>query len=188
MTHAGATEPARRGGFIFAVAAFFALGATSTVAQMIAWGVAGLPVAIEWSTGGLVALAASVAMWVWCRSWEAWWKWIWLPIAVIVVTTMFLADTAAKNYRQEQQAAACADWESELDDLIAQHDSLVAETEDHVANYAAGLSTDWEKFGMSAAKSAAIDERRAQEYYQEHGGPELEAQFDETQSQYDAAC
>jgi hypothetical protein len=188
MNSVDTVEPIKRGGFVFAVAAFFGLGATSTIAQMIAWSVAGLPVLIEWSTGGLVAFVASITMWIWCRSWGAWWRWIWLPAAIIIAMTIFLANTAAENFRHAQQVEACGDRKSEMDDLIAQRDALVAAMQDRVANWAQGLSTDWEKFGMSAENAAAIDAQRAQEYYDRNGGPELEARFNEVQSQYNAAC
>lgn len=55
-----------------------------------------LGLALNWdgtrSTGGVVALVASIVMGLACRSWEAWRKWIWLPVAITVLIAFVMVN------------------------------------------------------------------------------------------------
>lgn len=86
-----------RGGFRFAAATLLVLGLVATFAPFLAASFFG--VAIVWdgqrSSGGVVALVASIAMWIWCRSWEAWRRWIWLPIVATVIAAFALVGSNA---------------------------------------------------------------------------------------------
>lgn len=88
-----------RGGFTFAAATLLVLGLIATIAPLLAAIYFG--VAIVWdgqrSSGGVVALVASIAMWIWCRSWEAWRRWIWLPIIATVIIAFVLVGSSAAD-------------------------------------------------------------------------------------------
>lgn len=75
------------GGWKFAGATLLVLGATATFAPMLAAAMLGF--SLNWdgtrSTGGVLALVASIVMGLTCRDWETWRKWIWLPVAITIV-------------------------------------------------------------------------------------------------------
>lgn len=75
----------KQGGFKFAAATLLVIGMASTVSQIMAVASLGEAVSWEFSNGGLVALVGAIYMWVKCRSWEFWKKWIWVWIGITVV-------------------------------------------------------------------------------------------------------
>ena len=90
----------------FRAATFFLVGAVSTVGQMIAVASLGLPVSLEWSTGGVVALVAGIWMWAACRSWAAWRKWVWLPVGITVVLAFVVVNLQVAAARTEAERVA----------------------------------------------------------------------------------
>jgi len=178
------------------------LSVTATFAPYLAASTLG--VALEWSgqlsSGGIVALVAMTAMWVWCRSWGSWWKWIWLPIAVTVVLAFVLVNSSVASARAEAQAReaartaqTCAEWKSQLAAVSAQHEQLVADISDKMAwgrwtpptappRPLTG-ATNWEKFN-----GVGYDDVDRYNYYVEHGGPSLREQAEQLQADYSAQC
>lgn len=167
--------------------------AASTLGVEVGWGG-------RLSTGGIVALVASIAMWVWCRSWKAWWTWIWLPVAITVLVAFVVVNLAVSGARAEAEAdeaakvaQTCADWKSELAAVNQQHDELVAEINAKMAwtkwvpptsppRPVTGV-TNWEKFN-----GIGYDDVDRYTYYVEHGGPSLKQQAEQLQSDYNAHC
>lgn len=87
-------------GMRFGAATLFLLGLVSSAAQFIAassFGIAEYFNRSDSSTGGAVAVIAGIAMWVRCRSWASWRKWIWAPIAILVVLAFIVMGTAAQT-------------------------------------------------------------------------------------------
>lgn len=100
-------------GFRFAAATLFVVGATATFAPFLAAAMFGLSVTWDGqrSTGGIVAVVASIAMWIWCRSWEAWRRWVWLPvIATVIISFLVVSSWAVVDADSASGEASTPSW------------------------------------------------------------------------------
>ncbi|SIT72486.1 hypothetical protein [Microbacterium sp. RU33B] len=133
MTADSPTKPtAKRNPLGFGGATFLVVAAASTVTQMIAVASLGLPVALEWSTGGLVALVAGIWMGALCKSWASWRRWIWLPVGITVVVAFVTvnlvvggARAEAERVAEEEHAAMCAQAQTDLAGMQTSHSTLL---------------------------------------------------------------
>lgn len=182
------------------------VGGTSTLTQILAVASLGLPVTFEWSTGGLVAGIASIWMWIQCRSWAAWRRWVWIPVIITVVVAfvtinLMLASAQQETERQaaEQHATMCTAAEAELASTIATHENFLEQTWAYDGGWrerpsewrpqpSDGTGPTWrdraEELGLEIGPSP--DEVWA--YYSALGGPQLETEVSQQQATYALEC
>jgi hypothetical protein len=181
----------------FAAATLLVLAVTATFAPFLAAAVLG--VAMEWSrlvsTGGLVALIASIVMGVKCRSWASWWKWIWLPVGLTVAIAFVAVSLMVSGARAEEtarHAAECASWADQAASLTQRHDDLVAEI-----NAIPGVWQHWDPPSEPPALHGATDwsaynggpsQMDLYEYYVAHDGPAIKEQAAQLQIRYEESC
>lgn len=200
----GATQTTLQvGGFRFAAATFFAVGAASTLAQILAVSSLGLPVAWDWSTGGLIAGIAAIWMWVKCRSWVAWRRWVWLPIGITVVVAFVTINLMVASAREtaEREAAAelqrmCSAAQIELTEREDGHAALIKQTwdyqgvpfgwrEDWVPTPPSGSGADWDYFDEIAGRPTQTD---VWNFYVANGGPQMESDITALRTGLAADC
>lgn len=124
-------EDRRAGGFTFAGATLAVLAVVFTLAQYAAFASLGLidRVELRISTGGVIVLVASIVMWVKCRTWGYWRKWIWpwagTAVLLSFVTVNLVAAQDARALEEESRAAqqsveAAEETAQACDDLYVQ--------------------------------------------------------------------
>lgn len=106
-TRNGVSETRKGTGFKFAAATLAVLGITSTLAQYLSFASLGHLHEVEpqVSTGGLFALIAAIVMWVSCRSWSSWKKWIWPWVAIGAVLAFVVANLNVQVWQEETRLA-----------------------------------------------------------------------------------
>lgn len=183
----------RKSGWLFAGVTLLVLGLTSSTVQMLAWVVADLPVTVGWSTGGLVAIAAAVAMGLWCRRWETWWRWIWVPIIVVAVLATWVSSAAIEEYRVAEREAQCTALEHQLGVLESQREELLLGKSSQnrgsegarwplPTEAAEDNPVDW-----GAALEAVERSHERQRYHEANGGSEIEAELRDLEGEIGAA-
>lgn len=204
------TTPAvekKSGGGKYAGATFFLVGATSTLTQVIAAASLGYMVAPEWSSGGVVALVAAIWMWIKCRSWASWRKWVWLPTIITVVLAFVTVNLTVTSLQNDAARAAheamCTDAENDVLALIATQEQLLDDAwaysqktgerpEGWVPTYATkptGTGTSWRDVLRDAgATVAGRDPYEVWDYYVSYNGPALETDVAQAMDAFPAEC
>lgn len=207
---APAAEKRITGGFRYAAATFVLIGAVSTLSQMAAVASLGYPVTWDWSSGGLVGIIASIWMWLRCRSWAAWRKWVWVPAIITVViafVTINLMTANAEKAAAEDRADMCSAAESQLASMTSKHEALLDETWG-IGHWFGERSADWRPqevtgaIGTRTDRGSSADDTKVDwealadgkpnndewAFYVSNGGPQLETEVSEFQSDYAWEC
>lgn len=95
------TAEPRASGWKFAGAALFAIGAASTICQLVAAAAFGIwdYITPAWSTGGLVALAAAIHLGIKAKTWRDFRRWIWIWVAVTAALAIAVVGYSAPQLR-----------------------------------------------------------------------------------------
>lgn len=197
------------GGFRYGAATLLLVGGVSTVTQVVAAASLRLPIEAGWSTGGLIALVAGIWMWIRCRSWAAWRKWVWVPVVLTVVVAFVTINLMATNAPQpleresvpqqtieeDNLEAVCSSAESQIAEMTAAHESLVDRTWEYsqdrfrrpgwVPEPPTGEPSGWEEV---LEESGVPTRAEVWEYYASAGGPQLEDEIAQFEAAYQAEC
>lgn len=159
------------------------LAAVSTLARFVAAASLGIAHYFEWgrpSTGGALALAGGIYMWVKCRSWDFWKKWIWLWVGITVVLAFlvmnFTSQSLPSGVNDPVDDRAPVVVSQACDDLYFQLQDLA----DQVEGARARLG-DWEASGGwvgSESRRTSLREMLT----------ESENEFDQLYSEYKRSC
>jgi len=197
-TTARTTAPApakKESGFKFGSATLILLGFVSWGAQFVAASTFGIAEYFIWdsrSTGGLIAVIAGIVMWVKCRSWESWRKWIWLPILISVTLAFIIMGSTApsiaredaeihqeQEVRQEEEAAnakiaqACQDLSQQIE---AKSDEIDASVDSRRRQAEAQADPSWDGptwAGLDRPDPWEVADRE---------------EYDRLRAEYDASC
>lgn len=167
-----------------------------TLAQVVAWAAAGMPVEFAggWSPGAFAIISAGW-MTAACKSWGAWRKWIWLPlIGGIVLSVALVMPVASVEREAEEQAAQehaqqCDDARIELTRLTEAHDTLVA-ISGELYNSPVDLDDDWVPSPPSTGiiRDLTGGTERAWEYYSSNDGPQLASDIESLDADIQREC
>lgn len=192
-------RPKRRSGFPFAAATLIAIGAVATgVAHFALWTLdVDVPGFLGWVDGGVLPLAATIAMWIWCRSWKQWIAWVWLPVGLaafvaftvvnLTVTEHSLSGSAAPSIDAcDARAAEIAAFEEQTQELSVAAWELDASPFNDAGEYAPSPPPPASETGLFA------DAQRLNtgpwDYWVAQGGPQLEQQRDRLRTEYGMLC
>lgn len=180
---------------LVAFASLALISGTLSVAQMATWAATGMPLEFVggWSPGAFAIISAGW-MTAACTSWEAWRKWIWLPLAAGVVLSVALVlfvvsgERAAEEQAVQEHAQQCDDARTELARLAESHDALVASAGEL---YPAPVrSEDWvpTEPSSTAARDLTGGAARAWEYYSSNNGPQLASDIESLDAAIQREC
>lgn len=180
---------------LVAFATLALLSGTLSVAQVATWAAADMPLELAggWSPGAFAIISAGW-MAVACKSWDAWRKWIWLPLIAGVVLSVALVmlvvseERASEEQSVQEHAQQCADARSDLARLTEAHDALVtAAAEIDASPFRAD---DW----VPSPPSTQVTDltgggaARAWEYYSSSDGPQLASDIESLDAAIQQEC
>lgn len=190
-----------KGGFTYAAVTMLLIGAASTLTQLITASSLELPVVAEWSTGGLIALCASLWMWIQCRSWAQWRRWVWIPFLVVIVTAIVTVNLQAAEFESERE---CSATKAALASKQATHEQLLDETWRYQRNWTTrpaewrpqpgtgsetAPNSNWQKILESAdARPTPPSQGEVWAFYVAYDGPKLETEIRQEASEYAVRC
>lgn len=86
--------------WVFGLAALFAIGLTSIIAQLISAAAFGVWGHIEpsWSTGALLAVGGALLIGINCKTWPDFWRRIWIWLAATVAIAVYAIGTESSSF------------------------------------------------------------------------------------------
>lgn len=199
MTTAAADASAKpkRWSARFAVATLFVLMAAEAGAPLLALAALGIQPLETGASGltsvGLIAIVATLAMGLWCRSWRAWAAWIWLPLGAITVVAFVIVNlTVAPHIAGsgpwcEQRRVAVESGERALADAIAYSWNPVGVAGGGISQ-THPPSPPRPRDGSFFGDARALTEEATYERWLEQRGPQLQQSAEQLRMQYDAHC